>query len=438
MSSKRSKPVDTQELEYLTGFGNHLQSEAVEGALPHGMNNPKQCPFNLYAEQLSGTSFTTPHQSNQKAWLYRTLPSAKHEAYQPIEGFKFYISDFTNCQADPRRFRWKPLDFTTESVGFLEGFRTMMGAGSPDTKTGVAVHLYSCNMPNPSHAYCNADGDYLIVPQEGDLLIKTEFGRFRVSPGEICVIQRGIVFNVGTERPSRGYVCEIYTSHLNLPERGPIGSNGLANERDFQYPTAWFEQEKGMFKVVQKFCGKFFSRSQSYSPFNVVAWHGNYIPYKYDLHLFCAMNSVTFDHPDPSIFTVLTAPTNSPGVAALDFVVFPRRWQVQWDTFRLPYYHRNCMSEFMGNVYGFYEAKPEGFVPGGSTLHSCMSAHGPDAEAFVKSSTASEEPFKLKPSMSFMFESSYIFKLTDFALNDADVDQDYVKCWDGLKEEFIV
>jgi len=427
-------------LKYLNGFGAELESEALEGALPKGQNTPQICPYGLHAEQLSGSSFTTPRVHNQRSWLYRIRPTCKHAPFKPVsaEEGKYLVNDFSQQVINPNQLRWKPFPMPQdgEQLDFVQGLKTLAGAGAPDVKTGMAIHIYACNKSMGNKAFCNSDGDMLIVPQQGTLYVRTEFGLLEVAPREICVIQRGIRFTVDIDGPSRGYICEVYNGHFKLPDLGPIGANGLANPRDFQSPVAAFEDKKCSFEAVQKFMGKLFTTTLEYSPYDVVAWFGNYVPYKYNLWNFCAVNSVTFDHMDPSIFTVLTCPSAEPGVAVADFVIFPPRWLVQEKTFRPPYYHRNCMSEFMGNIEGRYEAKPEGFLPGGGSLHSVMMGHGPDADTYNKASQAELKPVKLpEDSLAFMFESTYMFKLTQWG-NDAPKDEEYYKCWEGVAENF--
>jgi len=423
---------------YLSGFGNSHSSEAIAGTLPVGQNNPQKCAYGLYAEQLSGTSFTTPRALNQRSWLYRIQPTCKHKPFVSATKHRWnVVSDFSHCNINPNQLRWMPFQIPSDATDFIEGLNTVGGAGNPITKVGYAIHVYACNQSmDDNKAFVNSDGDFLFVPQQGSLRIRTEFGFLLVPPGEIAVIQRGITFSVQVEGCSRGYICEVYEDHFILPELGPIGANGLANARDFKIPTASFEVRKCQFMVYQKFLGDLFVCERDQSPFNVVAWHGNYAPYKYDLKDFCAINSVTFDHIDPSIFTVLTCPSSKPGVACLDFVVFPPRWCVQNKTFRPPYYHRNCMMEFMGNIRGRYEAKPTGFLPGGASLHSCMIGHGPATENFANASEMELKPqFLFENDLAFMFESTYAMRLTAYG-SSSKKDEDYYKCWEGLKNNF--
>jgi len=430
----------TSRYHYQRGFGNHFCSEALSNSLPPDQNSPQQCPRGLYAEQLSGTAFTVKREQNQRSWLYRIRPSVCHKPYEECTNTnEFLVNEFSKAFSNPNQLRWKPYDIPLvkeEQLDFVQGLRTICGAGDPSLKNGLAIHIYLANISMQNKSFYNADGDLLIVPQQGQLDIRTEFGCLEVSPGEICVIPRGIQFSVTLEEPSRGYVLEVYNGHFRLPDLGPIGANGLANPRDFLYPMASFEDRECIFTVMSKFCGHLFAHERDHSPFNVVAWHGNYAPFKYDLSLFCAMNTVTFDHPDPSIFTVLTCPSNEPGVAIADFVIFPPRWTVGEHTFRPPYFHRNCMSEFMGLIRGVYEAKQEGFLPGGASLHSCGSAHGPDTETFEKHSHSELKPVQIPEStLAFMFETTFIMRVTSFAQNHA-LDDNYWQCWQGLKSHF--
>ncbi|VAI67988.1 unnamed protein product [Triticum turgidum subsp. durum] len=435
---------------YLSGLGNSFASEAVPGALPaNGHNSPLLCPLGLYAEQLSGTSFTTPRHRNLRTWMYRIKPSVTHDPFHPrAPPNPRLLADFHDpnaAVATPTQLRWRPADLPPRDVDldFVDGLYTVCGAGSSFLRHGFAVHMYAANKSMDGCAFCNADGDFLIVPQQGKLLITTECGKMLVPPGEIVVIPQGFRFAVDLpDGPSRGYVSEIFGAHFQLPDLGPIGANGLASARDFLSPTAWFEQaHRPGYVIVQKYGGELFTATQDFSPFNVVAWHGNYVPYKYDLSKFCPFNTVLFDHADPSVNTVLTAPTDKPGVALLDFVIFPPRWLVAENTFRPPYYHRNCMSEFMGLIYGVYEAKADGFLPGGASLHSCMTPHGPDTKTYEATISKlggpdANTPMRLSGTLAFMFESALIPRVSRWALESPSRDLDYYQCWIGLKSHF--
>jgi homogentisate 1,2-dioxygenase len=437
----QSPPLAEDPYQYQSGFGNHFSTEAVPGSLPVGQNSPQVCAHGLYAEQLSGTAFTVPRDRNQRTWLYRIRPSVCHEAYAPHTAATAaagataaqFVRNFEALTPDPAQYRWMPRAVPSEPHTFVEGLRAVCGAGSPTTRSGMAIYTYTANQAMEKEGFYSSDGDWLLVPQQGVMDLQTEMGWMRVSPGEIAVVQRGIVFSVHPvgEEGLRGYVCEMYAGHFRLPDLGPIGANGLANPRDFQTPVAAYEERACDFAVLSKFQGVLFTARKDHSPYNVVAWHGNYAPYKYDLALFNTMNTVSYDHADPSIFTVLTCPTNTPGVAALDFVIFPSRWSVAEHTFRPPYFHRNCMSEYMGLIRGVYDAKEGGgFVPGGSSLHNYMTPHGPDATTFPKASTAGLKPEKLPDTLAFMFETSYMLSITEHGRTE-HVDEHYLDCWKG-------
>mmetsp|Transcript_4345 Transcript_4345/g.12708 ORF Transcript_4345/g.12708 Transcript_4345/m.12708 type:complete len:466 (-) Transcript_4345:97-1494(-) len=444
VSNGSSKPGAAGEpFSYISGFGNHVETEAVAGALPVGQNSPQVPPYGLFAEQLSGTAFTVPRVSNQRTWMYRLEPAVKYGPAK-LRAHPHLMSDFTAATVIPDQLRWKPIDMpspTHAAVDWVDGLCTMCGAGGPDLKDGVAIHLYACNAPmaSASRAFTDADGDLLIVPQHGALRITTELGKLRVMPGEICVVPRNIIFAVDPEDNEdprcRGYVLETFSgAHFVPPDRGPIGANSMAETRDFLIPTAWYEDRPGEWVVTSKVLGRLFDRTKRHSPFDVVAWHGNYAPFKYDLSRFHTVNTVSVDHPDPSIFTVLTIPSSDPGVALVDFVIFPPRWMAAENTFRPPYYHRNCMSEFMGLIDGSYDAK-RGFLPGGSSLHGIGTAHGPDAPTFrAASAVDTSTPTKFDAGTAFMFETRAPLKLAPFAADTEGpiFDGDYMACWDEL------
>lgn len=423
---------------YLSGFGNEFASEALAGALPVGQNSPQKAPFGLYAEQLSGTPFTVARAVNRRSWLYRIRPSVTHEPYKLLTGGSLLRSTpFDGVPPTPSQLRWDPIQIPETLTDFVDGLVTFAGNGSVETQTGMAVHLYAANKSMGNRFFYNADGELLIVPQDGALILRTEFGIIEVKPGEIVVVQRGIKFAVDVPTSgARGYICENYGALLRLPDLGLIGANGLASPRDFLTPVAAFEELEGEFEIVAKFQGRLWSARIDHSPLDVVAWHGNYAPYKYDLANFNTINTVSFDHPDPSIFTVLTSPSDSAGVANVDFVIFPPRWLVSEGTFRPPYFHRNFMNEYMGLIFGVYDAKAEGFAPGGGSLHNCMSAHGPDAVTYEKASNATLKPEYLGGTLAFMFESRYVLRPTKVALESALLQHDYFECWKDLKSNF--
>lgn len=421
-------------MEYQSGFGNYFESEAVKGSLPEGQNNPQKAPHGLYAEQLTGSAFTAPRKANLRTWLYKIEPTVVQGSYEPMVHKTLKTGPF--FIHDPNQMRWKAFPFPKGKVDFIDGLVTYAGNGSPTEGSGCAIHMYACTQSMTRYFY-SADGDFLFVPQAGKILLKTECGNLEIEPTEMAVIPRGIRFQVVLlESKARGYICENYGASFVLPDLGPIGANGLANPRDFLAPVAAFEDKKGSFELVTKYMGKLFRADLKRSPLNTVAWHGNYYPYKYDLKLFNTVNTVSYDHPDPSIFTVLTSPTASPGTANIDFVIFPPRWMVAEHTFRPPYYHRNLMSEFMGLVEGVYDAKSDAFAPGGASLHNSMSPHGPDAQTFEKASKARLEPERYKDTLAFMFESRYPFGLTEWASKSQLLDRRYQDCWQGLKSQF--
>jgi len=421
-------------ISYQSGFGNTFSTEAVKGALPVGQSSPQRAPKGLYTEVLSGTSFTAPRAENLSSWLYRLRPSAMHAPYERIDNRLLRSGPFAEIEAPPNRLRWDPLPMPSKPTDFVDGLFTVAGSGDPAAQTGIAVHIYRATRSMKDRYFYDADGELMLVPQQGPLLIFSELGRMQAAPGEIAVIPRGVKFKVEVEGPSRGYLCENYGAHFRLPELGPIGSHGLAQKRDFLAPVAAFEDKQGKCEVVAKFLGNLWASELGHSPLDVVAWHGNCAPYKYDLANFMVINTVSFDHADPSIFTVLTSPSGRQGVANCDFVIFPPRWQVAEHTFRPPWFHRNVMSELMGLVRGVYDAKAEGFLPGGISIHNCMSAHGPDVATFDKASAAELEPRKIEDSLAFMWESRYVFRPTQAAIKAPQLQKDYDKVWDGFKK----
>jgi homogentisate 1,2-dioxygenase len=428
-----------QPLSYLAGFGNHHQSEAVPGALPVGQNSPQRVAHGLYAELLSGTAFTAPRAANLRTWLYRRQPSVQVGAYALLAHAWLKTGAASGMAVAPDPLRWNPVPVPGDDLpqDFIDGLRTLVVNGDADAQTGMAVHLVLANRSMDRRAFVNADGEMLVVPQHGRLHITTELGLMEVAPGEVALLPRGMPFKVALpEGPARAYVCENYGAPFRLPELGPIGSNGLAQPRDFLVPVAAHETSAGPYELVKKYGGALWRTTAPASPFNVVAWHGNLVPCKYDTRHFMAIGSISVDHPDPSIFTVLTSPSDTPGTANCDFVIFPPRWMVAEGTFRPPWYHRNLMSEFMGLVHGQYDAKPEGFQPGGASLHNCMVPHGPDAEAFEKASSAPLVPHKLDNTLAFMFESRYRFRPTEFAMNGGALDTHYARCWANLPDNF--
>ena len=426
-------------LSYMSGFDNEFETEALLGALPDGQNSPQKCPYGLYAEQISGSAFTAPKATNTRTWAYRMRPSVRHTNH-------FFSIDFPSWKSAPcpedknqpiGQFRWGPVPLPGNQTSFLEGIHTMTTAGDVLSQIGMAAHVYAFNTDMTDSYFFNADGEMLVVPELGSLRISTELGVLEIEPGEICVLPRGIMFKVAClGDAARGYICENYGARFTLPERGPIGANALANSRDFKTPVAAYEEIETACTVTVKWCGRFFETKIGHSPLDIVAWHGNFAPYKYDLRKFCPVGALLFDHPDPSIFTVLTAPLNEPGTANVDFAIFPPRWMVAENTFRPPWYHRNIMSEFMGLIYGQYDAKEEGFVPGGMSLHNMMLPHGPDTGGFDKATNAELAPQKLDNTMAFMFETRLPQQVTTFGANLETLEDNYIDCWSGLEKRF--
>ncbi|MFJ9033309.1 homogentisate 1,2-dioxygenase [Streptomyces sp. NPDC102274] len=425
------------DLDHSSGFGNEHSSEAVPGALPLGRNTPQRAPLGLYAEQLSGSAFTEPRAQNRRTWLYRIRPSAAHPPFARIDNGSLRGAPFTETVPDPNRLRWNPLPEPAPGTDFLAGLWTLGGNGDTTRRTGMAIHLYNANSPMTDRVFSDADGELLIVPERGGLLIRTELGLLAARPGEVALLPRGMRFRVELlDETARGYVCENHGRPFVLPDLGPIGANGLANARDFRAPVAAYEDIERPTQVVNKFCGNLWAAAYDHSPLDVVAWHGNHVPYVYDLRRFNVIGTISYDHPDPSIFTVLTSPSETPGLAGVDFVVFAPRWLVGEDTFRPPYFHRNVMSEYMGLIEGAYDAKAEGFVPGGGSLHNMMSAHGPDRETFERASAAELKPQKIDDGLAFMFETRWPVTATAQAAGATHLQRGYDNVWQGLERHF--
>jgi homogentisate 1,2-dioxygenase len=433
-------PIKSEEtLKYQTGFGNEFATEAVEGALPVGQNSPQKAPLGLYAEQFSGTAFTAPRVHNKRTWTYRIRPSVLHKPFRRIEHKFLKSSPFDEIATTPNQLRWNPLPMPDAETDFIDGLTTIAGNGDSFSQVGVAIHIFACNKDMTDRFFYNADGEMLVVAEKNRVRFLTELGIIEINSGEIAVLPRGLKFRVELpDGEARGYICENYGAQFRLPDLGPIGANGLANPRDFETPEAWFEDKDFKAEIVAKFGGNLWACETDHSPLDVVAWHGNYAPYKYDLRRFNTIGSISFDHPDPSIFTVLTSPSTETGVANCDFVIFPDRWLVAENTFRPPWYHRNIMSEYMGLCYGQYDAKEEGFVAGGGSLHNQMSAHGPDLDAFEKASSAELKPQKLSGTMAFMFESRYVIRPTRFAMETSELQHEYFEVWQKLKKNFKI
>jgi homogentisate 1,2-dioxygenase len=425
---------------YMSGFGNSFETEALAGALPVGRNSPQKIRYGLYAEQLSGSPFTAPQASNERSWLYRIRPTVKHSGrYRKVDKGLIRSAPGARDESDLPigQLRWAPIPIPDGDFTLVTGLRTITTAGDADTQVGMAAHMLLVTRSMENEYFFNADGEMLFVAQQGGLRLRTEFGVIDIEPGEICVIPRGVIFKGELiDGPARAYVCENYGGSFTLPDRGPIGANCLANPRDFLTPTAAYEDKEEPSTLLVKWGGELYAAEIRQSPLDVVAWHGNYAPYKYDLRRFSPVGALSFDHPDPSIFTVMTSRSETPGTANIDLVIFPERWVVAENTFRPPWYHRNIMSELMGLIYGVYDAKPEGFVPGGISLHNCMLPHGPDADAFERASNGELKPVKLAGTMAFMFETRFPQRVTRYAAQLETLDKDYLGCWEGLKKHF--
>jgi homogentisate 1,2-dioxygenase len=418
-------------LQYMSGFGGHFESEAVEGALPKGRNSPQRPAFGLYAEQLSGSAFTAPRHENRRSWLYRMRPTADHRPFAEYQDSPLFEAPPAEAALAPNRLRWDPPTDLPQGKDFVDGLVAMLNARVPEDLEGCAVHLYRAQRSMEARVFVDADGELLIIPQQGAIELRTELGRLEIGPGDVALIPRGMKFRVQLlDGDAAGYVAENYGQPFRLPELGPIGANGLANPRDFEVPVAAYEDSDEPTEVIQKYLGKLWTTTLDHSPLDVVAWHGNYVPWRYDLERFNVMGTVSFDHPDPSIFTVLTSPSNVPGRANADFVIFPPRWMVAEDTFRPPWFHRNVMSEAMGLIYGAYDAKADGFAPGGLSLHNLMSGHGPDLDSWKKASAAALKPAKIENTLAFMVETCWPYRPTQFALHRSQ--PDYDSAWTGF------
>ena len=422
---------------YQSGFGNEFASEALPGTLPEGRNSPQRAAHGLYAEQLNGTAFTAPRHQNRRSWLYRIRPAAMHGSFEMLFDGGFH-NRFDELPATPNQLRWSPLPMPSAPTDFIDGLFAVAGNGSAASNSGIGIHMYAANASMQGRYFYNADAELLIVPQQGRLRLLTELGVVEIEPQEIAVLPRGVRMRVELlDSDARGYACENFGAPFRLPDLGPIGSNGLANARDFLTPCAAYEDIEGDFELLAKFQGRLWRAPIGHSPLDVVGWHGNYAPYKYDLRRFNTIGSISYDHPDPSIFTVLTSPSATPGTANIDFAIFPPRWLVAQDTFRPPWFHRNIASEFMGLVHGVYDAKAEGFLPGGASLHNCMSGHGPDAATFEKASQADlSRPDVIAGTMAFMFETLAVIQPTRQAMESATLQSDYQQCWQGLQRNF--
>ncbi|KAG8782749.1 hypothetical protein FRC12_020458 [Ceratobasidium sp. 428] len=441
-----TKPAEKDPYQYQVGFGNRFASEAVPGVLPEAQNSPQKCAYDLYAEQITATAFVAPRKDNQHAWLYRIRPAVAHQGFTQLPENPDLESNFSplnsKVQFSPTQLAWRPfaLPSSSDKIDFVAGLKTLAGSGDPTLHEGLAIHIYAANTSMDKRAVVNADGDLLFVPQLGRLDIQTEFGQIMVRPGEICVLQRGVRFKIRLpDGDSRGYVQEIFGSHFELPELGPLGANGLANPRDFEFPVASFELDQSPWEIIYKLGGKLFSCKQNHTPFDVVAYHGNYIPYKYALEKFVNVGSISKDHMDPSIFCVLTAKSKVAGTPLTDFLIFSPRWDVANNTYRPPYYHRNASSEFMGLIYGNYGGRSDDFAPGGASYECGHVAHGVAYEEFKAASGTDLQPMRISEgTIAFMMESSRMFTMTDYAMKrSGKLHEHNPAMWDNLDAQFL-
>ncbi|PPQ83494.1 hypothetical protein CVT25_006984 [Psilocybe cyanescens] len=441
-----TRPIEKDPYKYQVGFGNLFASEAIPGTLPDAQNSPQKNKYDLYTEGMTGASFVAPRSENVTAWLYRIRPSVAHKGFKRLPDNEDLESCFLplnpKVHISPTQLAWHPFDLPSDSakVDFADGLKTIAGNGDPTLHEGLAIHVYLANASMEKRAFCNNDGDMLILPQQGRLDIQTEFGKIMVRSGELCVIQRGMKFKVVLpDGPSRGYIQEIYGQHYTLPELGPLGGHGLANARDFETPVASFDIDQSHWEIVYKVGGQLHSCTQEHTPFDVVAWHGKYVPYKYALEKFVNVGSISKDHIDPSIFCVLTAKSKQPGVPLADFLIFSPRWNVATGTFRPPYYHRNSATEFMGLLYGEYGGRSDGFKPGGASYETGFCPHGVSYDEFKGASESELVPERVhEGTIAFMFESSLMFTITDYAIHrSGKLHEHEPAMWDNLKAQFL-
>lgn len=426
--------VKADDLDYQAGFGSALSSEALPGALPRHQNSPRVTPYRLVAEQINGTGFTVRRAENRRTWMYRLRPQILERGFSPRDAGLF-TGDFTRAVPLPEHLGFRPLPIPTEPTDFLAGITTFAGAGDASMRKGAAVHLYAANASMTRTAFCNVDGDLLVVPELGRLSVRTELGRLSVAPGEIAILPRGIRFSVELEGPAaRGFLAELFDGHFMLPERGPIGANGLADERHFLAPVAAFEDDPSPWTIVVRQGGQLFETLSPHGPFDVVAWHGNYAPFKYALEDFQSLGSVSFDHPDPSILTVLTSPMDTRGRNAIDVAVFRSRWDISQGTFRPPYFHRNSAVEFNGVITS---PKSSRWAPGAFTFTPYLTPHGISAKTYERTVTASDEiadrpELVAGDSLWIQLESTYLMKVMPWMLDHPARHREHLSSFAGF------
>ena len=423
------------------GFANAFESEALPDALPRDQNSPRLSAYGLYAEQINATGFVARREHNRRSWVYRIRPAAQHSKLEPLD-HPTYRQDFDLDNPEPNLSGWAPLPMPDSPTDFVDGIYTLGGSGGAEVRRGFAVHLYVANRSMENRSFYNADGEMLLVPQQGKLTLQTESGVLDVDPGMVAIIPRGLKFSVLLrEDHARGYIGEVFGRSFHLPERGPVGANGLADSRHFRAPVAYHENRLVPgYSITAKFCGKLFGATQDYSPYDVVAWHGDYTPYVYELRHFSPVINGRMDHADPSIFSVLTAPLDEEGANNLDFVFFPPRWDVSEGTFRPPFFHRNAVTEINGIIRdpAGYKAP---FYSGGCFITPAMTAHGIRAggvEGFLSmSDEAADRPHRFRDnSMWFQFETVLPFYLTSWAKKAGQRIDDWHHIWGTYRDHY--
>ncbi len=430
------------ELHYLTGFGNEHATEAEPGVLPIGQNSPQQVTGGYFTEQLTGTAFTAPRHEHRRSWLYRRRPSVRHlNDPRPIDRGGWRSGPDDAGPLPPRQLRWSPLPGAADGAptDFVDGVSTAATNGDVAMQSGGALHHFAANRSMGDRVFVNTDGELVFLPYAGTVVLRTEMGRLEVPVGHMAVVPRGVKFSVDVgagDGEIRGYLCENYGAAFDLPAPGPVGVGALALTRDFEYPTAAFDPDDRPHTVVAKIDGWLYEQELPHSPLDVVAWHGNLAPYRYELRRYCAIGPVVFDHPDPSIWTLMTSASERPGTANMDLILFREQWRVAEHTFRPPWYHSNVMSELMGLIEGVYDARKGGFSPGGLSLHNSFMPHGPDATTYQTASTVDLEPVMSPPALAVMWESRYRWRPTAWALGLAALQGDYgTTAWAGVGPE---
>lgn len=423
---------------YQPGFGNEFATEAVAGALPVGQNSPQRPPLGLVSELVSGTAFVAPRALNRRSYLFRIRPSTNAHPLLPVSFPNFQTPPLA-VDPQPGAMRWSTLNDKIAGKDFLDGLLTHCGNGSPRTQNGMAVHIYNASEPMTGRAFVNSDGEMLIIPQTGKLVITTELGIMDIQPGELALIPKGMKMKVDpVSGPAYGFMCENYGLPFVLPDLGLIGSHGLANAIDFETPVAAFEDNEEPTELIQKFCGSFWETKLEYSVFDVVAWRGNWAPCKYDMMKFNTMGSISYDHPDPSIFCALTSSSDAVAGGNVDFMILPPRWIVAEHSFRPPGFHRNSVSEFLALVKGAHESRSSNFPPGSISLHNCWTPHGPDTETLEQARTAELQPQRVDDALVFMLETRFPLEMSSAAFESDKRQRDCTNGWAGFTKRFGV